>query len=48
MFWDDEGFLLSKFKYNENSVSANFFTSKYGQVSGICYGAPSHKIKGHR
>ena len=47
MFWEDEGFLLSKFKYSENSVIANFFTSKYGKVSGIIYGATSKKIKGY-
>ena len=35
MIWDDKGFLISKFKYNENSVIADFFTLKYGRCSGI-------------
>tara|TARA_Y100001958_G_scaffold155834_1_gene147284 strand:- start:35 stop:715 length:681 start_codon:yes stop_codon:yes gene_type:complete len=47
MNWDDKGFLISKFKYNENSVIADFFTQSHGKVSGIIFGATSKKIKGY-
>ena len=45
MYWEDKGFLLSKNKYNENSVIAEFFTKNNGKVSGIIFGATSAKIK---
>ena len=45
MKFEDEGFLLSKNKYNENSVIAEFFTKNNGKVSGIIFGATSTKIK---
>ena len=47
MMWDDKGFLISKFKYNENSVIADFFTLKHGRCSGIIFGATSNKIRGY-
>ncbi len=47
MNWDDKGFLISKFKYNENSVIAEFYTHNHGKISGIIYGASSKKIKGY-
>ena len=47
MIWDDKGFLISKFKYNENSVIADFFTSNHGRCSGIIFGATSKKIKNY-
>ncbi len=47
MIWDDKGFLLSKFKYSENSVIADFFTTDHGKTSGIIFGASSKKIKGY-
>ena len=31
MIWDDKGYLISKFKYNENSVIADFFTLNHGR-----------------
>ena len=43
----DEGFLLSKFKYNENSIIADFYTKSNGKVSGIIFGGTSKKIKGY-
>tara|TARA_B100000287_G_scaffold431013_1_gene487417 strand:- start:1006 stop:1680 length:675 start_codon:yes stop_codon:yes gene_type:complete len=45
MKFEDSGFLLSKNKYNENSVIAEFFTKENGKVSGIIFGATSNKIK---
>ena len=45
MNWDDTGYLISKNKYNENSVIADFFTEKHGKCSGIIFGATSKKIK---
>ena len=47
MIWDDKGFLISKFKYNENSIIADFFTLNHGRSSGIVFGATSNKIKGY-
>ncbi len=47
MIWDDKGFLLSKFKYSENSVIADFFTIEHGKSSGIIFGASSKRIKGY-
>ena len=45
MKFEDKGFLLSKNKYNENSVIAEFFTENNGKVSGLIFGATSSKIK---
>ena len=47
MIWDDKGFLISKNRYNENSLIAEIFTQKYGKVSGIIFGATSKKIKNY-
>ena len=47
MIWDDKGYLISKFKYNENSVIADFFTLNHGRCSGIIFGATSNKIRGY-
>ena len=47
MTWDDVGFLLSKNKYNENSVIAEIFTKNHGKCSGIIFGASSKKIKNY-
>ena len=47
MNWDDTGFLISKNRYNENSVIAEFFTEKHGKCSGIIFGATSKKIKNY-
>ena len=47
MIWDDKGFLISKNKYNENSLIAEIFTEQYGKVSGIIFGATSKKIKNY-
>jgi len=47
MIWDDKGFLISKFRYNENSIIADFFTLNHGKRSGIIFGATSKKIKGY-
>ena len=42
---EDKGFLISKNKYNENSVIAEFYTEFNGKISGIIFGATSKKIK---
>ena len=47
MNWDDKGFLISKNKYNENSLIAEIFTEKYGKISGIIFGGTSKKIKNY-
>ena len=47
MQWDDIGFLISKNKYNENSIIAEVFTKDHGKCSGIIFGATSKKIKNY-
>ncbi|MBD1159286.1 DNA repair protein RecO [Pelagibacterales bacterium SAG-MED19] len=47
MIWDDTGFLLSKNKYNENSLIAEMYTKEHGKVSGIIFGGTSKKIKNY-
>lgn len=47
MIWDDIGFLLSKNKYNENSLIAEFYTKNHGKSSGIIFGGSSKKIKNY-
>ena len=47
MNWDDKGYLISKSKYNENSLIAEFFTQDRGKTSGIIYGGTSKKIKNY-
>ena len=47
MNWDDTGFLLSKNRYNENSLICEIFTKEHGKVSGIIFGGTSKKIKNY-
>ena len=47
MIWNDSGFLLSKNKYNENSIVADIFTENHGKSVGIIFGATSKKIKNY-
>ena len=45
MHWKDEGYLLSKSNYNENSIIIETFTLNHGKYSGIVYGGASRKQK---
>ena len=47
MNWDDDGFLLSKNRYNENSLISEVFTKEHGKVPGIIFGGTSKKIKSY-
>ena len=47
MNWSDEGFLLSKNRYSENSLITEIYTKDYGKVSGIIFGGTSKKIKNY-
>ena len=47
MNWDDTGFLLTKNRYNENSLIAEIFTKNHGKISGIIFGGTSKKIKNY-
>ena len=47
MNWNDVGYLLSKNRYNENSLIAEIFTEKHGKTSGIIFGGTSKKIKNY-
>ena len=45
MYWKDEGYLLSKSNYKENSIIIETFTLNHGKYSGIVYGGSSKKQK---
>ena len=45
MFWIDEGYLLTKNNYDENSIIIEAFTKFHGKCSGIVYGGSSRKQK---
>ncbi len=47
MIWDDIGFLLSKNRYNENSLITEFYTKDHGKISGIIFGGTSKKNKNY-
>jgi DNA repair protein RecO (recombination protein O) len=47
MNWIDEGFLISKNRYSENSLIAEVFTKDRGKISGIIFGGTSKKIKNY-
>ena len=47
MNWDDSAYLISKNRYNENSLIAEVFTENYGKISGIIFGGTSKKIKNY-
>ena len=47
MIWDDIGFLLSKNRYNENSLITEIYTKDHGKISGIIFGGTSKKIKNY-
>ena len=41
----DEGFLISKNRYSENSLIAELYTKDHGKISGIIFGGTSKKIR---
>ena len=45
MYWKDEGFLLSKNNFDENSIFIEVFTFYHGKYTGIVYGGSSRKQK---
>jgi len=45
MYWKDEGYLLSKNNFNENSIIIEAFTIEHGKYTGIVYGGSSSKHK---
>lgn len=45
MQWTDEGYLLSKSNFNENSIIIEVFTLKHGKYTGLVYGGSSRKNK---
>ena len=45
MIWSDEGYLLSKNNFDENSIIIDVFTLKHGKYTGIVYGGSSRKQK---
>ena len=47
MNWIDQGFLVSKSRYSENSIIAEIYTLDRGKVSGIIFGGTSKKIKNY-
>ncbi|WP_075482829.1 DNA repair protein RecO [Candidatus Pelagibacter communis] len=47
MNWTDKGILLSKNKFQENSIIVHFYTRNHGKCSGLIFGASSKKIKNY-
>ena len=47
MNWIDEGFLLNKNRYSENSLISEIYTKDHGKISGIIFGGTSKKIKNY-
>ena len=47
MNWIDEGFLINKNRYSENSLIAEIYTKDRGKISGIIFGGTSKKIKNY-
>ena len=47
MQWDDIGYLVSKNRYNENSVMVEFYTKDHGKCCGVIFGGTSKKIKNY-
>ena len=45
MYWKDEGYLLSKNNFGENSLIIEIFTLNHGKCSGVVYGGTSKKLK---
>ena len=45
MYWKDEGYLLSKNNFDENSIIIETFTLNHGKYSGVVYGGSSRKQK---
>ena len=45
MYWQDEGYLLSKNNFDENSIIIEIFTLNHGKYSGLVYGGASRKQK---
>ena len=45
MYWKDEGYLLFKTNFNENSIIIEAFTLNHGKCSGVVYGGSSKKLK---
>ena len=47
MNWIDEGILIGKNRYSENSLIAELFIKNHGKVPGIIFGGTSKKIKNY-
>ena len=47
MNWIDEGFLINKNRYSENSLITELYTKERGKISGIIFGGTSKKIKNY-
>ena len=45
MYWKDEGYLLSKSNFDENSIIIETFTINHGKYTGIVYGGSSRRHK---
>jgi DNA repair protein RecO (recombination protein O) len=45
MYWKDEGYLLSKNNFDENSIIVEVFTEDHGKCSAVVYGGNSRKNK---
>ena len=45
MEWKDEGYLLNKTNFTENSIKIDALTLDHGRYTGVVYGGSSKKLK---
>ena len=45
MYWKDEGYLLTRHNFSENSIIIESFTLNHGKYTGIVYGGSSRRLK---
>ena len=45
MEWKDEGYLLNKTNFTENSIKIDALTLEHGKYTGVVYGGSSKKLK---
>ena len=45
MIWNDSAFLLSKTKYNENSIIVDVYTENHGKIAGFIFGVHQKKLE---
>ena len=47
MNWNDEGIVINKNRYSENSLIVEIYTKDHGKIAGLIFGGTSKKIKNY-